>query len=251
MWPISKAYGGYYYSPVQALVFDSLRQTLPSDSARRKIALAALVEATSRAAASPGHTAQPFQPTESSAKYIIEAWLRDPWMLVKGSVTEIASRAANIAGRGVVGDFTKTISHLQAGDLVFADPPYSGVHYSRFYHVLETITRGTEFEPVGRGRYPALEDRPSSMFSKKSGAVSAALELLKSCAEKNLSLVLTFPTGGASNGLKASDFIAMGASLFPKIQIEEVLTDFSTLGGNKKHREARKLCGESVISFLP
>lgn len=250
-WPMSKAYGGYYYSPVQALVFDSLRQTLPRDSDKRKIALAALVEATSKAAASPGHTAQPFQPTESSAKYIIEAWLRDPWALVEASVVQIAGRAANTAGRSVVGDFKTTISHLQAGDLVFADPPYSDVHYSRFYHVLETITRGTEFEPVGRGRYPALEDRPSSMFSRKSESFRAAGELLKCCAEKNLLLVLTFPTEGASNGLKARDFTEMGASLFSKIQIEEVQTDFSTLGGNKKHRAARKLCGESVISFLP
>ncbi|EKE08133.1 MAG: hypothetical protein ACD_17C00330G0001, partial [uncultured bacterium] len=94
-WPISKAYGGYYFSPIQALVFDSLRQTLPRNSAKRKIALAALVEASGRAAAAPGHTAQPFQPTESSAKYIIEAWLRDPWSLVKSSVTNIAGRSAN------------------------------------------------------------------------------------------------------------------------------------------------------------
>jgi adenine-specific DNA-methyltransferase len=250
-WPISKAYGGYYFSPVQALVFDALRQTLPSDSAKRKIALAALVEATSKAAASPGHTAQPFQPTNSSAKYIIEAWLRNPWALVESSVRDIAGRSANAKGRGIVGDFTKTISHLEAGDLVFADPPYSGVHYSRFYHVLETITRGAEFEPEGSGRYPALQDRPSSAFSKKSEACAAAGRLLESCAAKNLLLVLTFPTEGASNGLLANDFIEMGKPIFSKIQVEEVQTDFSTLGGNKKHRAARKSCGESIIAFLP
>jgi adenine-specific DNA methylase len=250
-WPISKAYGGYYFSPIQALVFDSLRQTLPRDSAKRKIALAALVEASGKAAAAPGHTAQPFQPTESSAKYIIEAWLRDPWSLVKSSVTNIAGRSANAAGRGIVGDFTKVISQLKAGDLVFADPPYSSVHYSRFYHVLETITRGIEFVPEGRGRYPTLGDRPSSAFSKKSEACAAANKLLESCAKKNLLLVLTFPTGKTSNGLKADDFVEMGKSIFSKIQIEEVQTDFSTLGGNKKHRAARKSCGESIISFLP
>lgn len=251
VWPISKAYGGYYFSPAQALVFDALRQTLPSNAAKQKIALAALVEATSRAAASPGHTAQPFQPTESSAKYIIEAWMRDPWALVESAVTDIACRSANALGQGVVGDFTKTISRLQAGDLVFADPPYSGVHYSRFYHVLETITRGTEFEPEGRGRYPALENRPSSAFSKKSEAYTAASKLLNVCAENRLLLVLTFPTEDASNGLKVKDFIKMGSSIFSKIQSEEVQTDFSTLGGNKKHRAARKSCGESIITFLP
>lgn len=250
-WPISKAYGGYYYSPVQALIFDALRQTLPRNAASKKIALAALVEATSKSAASPGHTAQPFQPTQSSAKYIIEAWLRDPWELVKASVSDISKRSANQLGLGVVGDFTKTISHLKPGDLVFADPPYSGVHYSRFYHVLETITRGTEFEPEGKGRYPAIEYRPSSAFSKKSEAYFAASTLLKSCSERNLSLVLTFPTNSASNGLKTSDFIEIASPLFSKIHTQEIQTDFSTLGGNKKHRAARQSYGESIVTFLP
>jgi site-specific DNA-adenine methylase len=250
-WPISKAYGGFYYSPVQALVFDALRQSLPTDSAKRKVALAALVEAVSRAAAAPGHTAQPFQPTESSAKYIIEAWTRDPWKLVQSAVEEIANRSAISAGKGVVGDFKKTISRLSTGDLVFADPPYSGVHYSRFYHALETVTRGLEFEPEGRGRYPTIADRPSSAFSQKSNAGNAAQELLTACAYKHATLVLTFPTSGASNGLDATDFIELGTPLFSEIRVEEVLTDFSTLGGNKKHRAARQMCSESIICFVP
>lgn len=250
-WPISKAYGGYYYSPVQSLVFDALRQCLPSDTDKRKVALAALVEAVSRAAAAPGHTAQPFQPTESSAKYIIEAWARDPWKLVQDAVEEIAGRSALLAGKGVVGDFKKTISRLSEGDLVFADPPYSGVHYSRFYHALETVTRGAEFEPEGRGRYPSIEDRPSSAFSQKSNAKNAARELLTACASKRATLILTFPTVGASNGLDASDFMDLGSLLFSEVRVEEVQTDFSTLGGNKKHRAARQVCSESIICFVP
>lgn len=250
-WPISKAYGGYYYSPAQALVFDALRQSLPTDTAKRKVALAALVEAVSRAAAAPGHTAQPFQPTESSAKYIIEAWSRDPWKLVQDAIKEIAGRSAITAGKGHIGDFKKTISRLSEGDLVFADPPYSGVHYSRFYHALETVTRGAEFEPEGRGRYPSIEDRPSSTFSQKSNAKNAARELLTTCSSKRATLVLTFPTAGASNGLDASDFMELGGSLFSTIRVEEVQTDFSTLGGNKKHRAARRVCSESIICFVP
>jgi adenine-specific DNA methylase len=250
-WPISKAYGGYYYSPVQALVFDALRQSLPTDSAKKKVALAALVEAVGRAAAAPGHTAQPFQPTESSAKYIIEAWTRDPWKLVQDAVEQIAGRSAISKGKGGVGDFKKTISRLSEGDLVFADPPYSGVHYSRFYHALETVTRGTEFEPEGRGRYPSIEDRPSSAFSQKSNAKDAGRELLTGCASKRVTLVLTFPTAGASNGLDATDFIELGKPLFSKIRVEEVQSAFSTLGGNKKHRAARQMCGESIICFVP
>ncbi|ADQ85722.1 site-specific DNA-methyltransferase [Methylovorus sp. MP688] len=250
-WPISKAYGGHYYSPVQALVFDALRQSLPSEPDKRKIALAALVEAVSRAAAAPGHTAQPFQPTSSSAKYIIEAWKRNPWNLVRDAVEEIAKRSAIVKGKGVVGDFRKTIGRLNEGDLVFADPPYSGVHYSRFYHALETITRGVEFEPEGKGRYPSIVDRPSSAFSKRTTSPEAARQLLDICSEKKLILILTFPTKGASNGLDASDFIDYGRTLFSDVHVEETISDFSTLGGNKKHRQARQLCNESIISFIP
>lgn len=250
-WPISKAYGGYYYSPAQALVFDALRQSLPSDLTKRKVAMAALVEAVSRAAAAPGHTAQPFQPTESSAKYIIEAWSRDPWNLVRDSVEEIAGKSAVVKGKGIVGGFEKTLCQLSEQDLVFADPPYSGVHYSRFYHALETITRGVEFEPEGRGRYPTISDRPSSAFSKKTEAKAAAIALLQTCAKKHLSLVLTFPTTGASNGLAAKDFVEEGKRLFSRVNVEEFESDFSTLGGNKKHREARQACNESILCFVP
>lgn len=250
-WPISRAYGGYYYSPVQALIFDALRQCLPTRVDQRKVALAALVEGVSRAAAAPGHTAQPFQPTASSAKYIIEAWKRDPWDLVKCAVEDMASRAAYTKGQAVVGRYDETIGSLRAGDLVFADPPYSGVHYSRFYHALETIARGVEFDPIGRGRYPVISQRPSSEFSMKSTAKIAAQRLLSLCAARDLSLVLTFPTAGASNGLDAKDFVDYGKSIFSKVSVEKFESDFSTMGGNKKHREARKVCQESIICFVP
>jgi adenine-specific DNA-methyltransferase len=250
-WPISRAYGGYYYSPVQAIVFDALRQCMPTDAEKQNVALAALVEAVSRAAAAPGHTAQPFQPTESSAKYIIEAWRRNPWTLVKDAVEEIAKKSANVKGKGLVGDFERTILNLSGGDLVFADPPYSGVHYSRFYHALETIVRGAEFVPQGKGRYPSIENRPSSEFSKKTTAATAAMQLLNACSARRSTLILTFPTSGASNGLVADDFVEYGRSLFSDVSVEAVEGHFSTLGGNKKHRQARQVSNESIICFRP
>jgi adenine-specific DNA-methyltransferase len=56
--PIARAYGGYYYSPVQAMELDALRISLPSH--QYTAALAALIDAASSCAAAPGHTAQPF-----------------------------------------------------------------------------------------------------------------------------------------------------------------------------------------------
>jgi adenine-specific DNA methylase len=134
--PMTKAYGGHYFSPLQALMLDSLRSTLPATEPERSVGLAALIETASRCAASPGHTAQPFQPTVTSAKYILEAWQRSVERLLIDSITSISSKHASSLGRAVAGDFLTTINTLQEGDLVFADPPYSDVHYSRFYNLL-------------------------------------------------------------------------------------------------------------------
>jgi len=248
-WPISKAYGGYYFSPYQALVFDALRQTLPRESKKKALALSALIDANSRAAASPGHTAQPFQPTDSASKYIVEAWNREPWELVKTAVQDLTGRTAMQAGKAINGGFEKTISFLEPGDFVFADPPYSAVHYSRFYHVLETITNGKEFIPEGRGRYPPIEQRPSSDFSKKTTAFAAAKDLIDVCAEKELGLILTFPTGKASNGLSTEDFVKYGEKRFSTVKIERFESSFSTLGGNKVIRDARAKSDESIVVF--
>ncbi|WP_449123425.1 DNA adenine methylase [Pseudomonas sp. MPG01] len=247
--PMTKAYGGHYFSPLQALLLDTLRSTLPTDETERSVALAALIETASRCAASPGHTAQPFQPTITSAKYILEAWQRPVEKLLFESICSISAKHAGAIGRSATGDFITTINTLEEGDLVFADPPYSDVHYSRFYHVLETLAKGREIEVTGRGRYPDISDRPSSRFSLKAQARSAAVDLVESCFNKRLGLVLTFPSGAASNGLSAQDFILMGKGLYSSIEQYEVSSDFSTLGGNAKSRSARLMCQESIVCF--
>jgi adenine-specific DNA methylase len=249
--PMSKAYGGYYFSPLQALELDALRQTLPTAPDLRKVALAALVEAASKCAAAPGHTAQPFQPTASAAKYIVEAWNRNVWDVVAQAIDGLATVHANVEGEARACDFTESIDALQAGDLVFADPPYSDVHYSRFYHVLETLTRGEETDVTGRGRYPSFNERPVSRFSRKSESGFAARALVEACAAKRVNLVLTFPASGASNGLSASDFVNYGAGLFSSIEVHKVSSNFSTLGGGPETRGGRKECTENIVCFRP
>src|SRR5258708_612844 len=72
--PITKTYGGHYFSPVQAVWLDALRAELPQQCPATTIALGALIQAASRCAAAPGHTAQPFQPTRTAKPFLQEAW---------------------------------------------------------------------------------------------------------------------------------------------------------------------------------
>lgn len=248
-WAMSKAYGGYYYSPYQSIIFDSLRQTLPKDKNLRLAALSALIDAASRCSASPGHTAQPFQPTEKAAKYIIDAWKRDVYKYVEKSLYEISEKYSKKTGEYITGDYTLTIDRLTAEDLVFADPPYSGVHYSRFYHVLETLALGKEFSVSGQGRYPNQIYRPISTFSRKTESYNAANDFLKKCSDKKVNVVLTFPENKSSNGLSAKDFMNIGKKYFSKIEYENFESEFSTLGGNSIHRESRVKSSESIVIF--
>ncbi len=249
-WPITRSYGGYYFSPLQAIQLDSLRQTLPKGIIKYS-ALAALVETASKCSASPGHTAQPFQPTMGAVEYIIEAWSREIFSNVSKALIEISRRCSNVKGQAYKIDFRDTLSKLEPGDLVFADPPYTDVHYSRFYHVLETIVNGLEFDPSGQGRYPPLSQRPASEFSRRSESHNAAKELLTICADNHLKLVLTFPMHKARNGLSANTFVSFGKKLFSNVELIEVESNFSTLGGNCVSRSARRACSEGVIIFRP
>jgi adenine-specific DNA-methyltransferase len=69
----------------------------------------------------------------------------------------LASQFAQRPGTVKVADANQAARGLQESDLVFIDPPYSGVQYSRFYHVLETIADGGRGPVTEVGRYPTPE----------------------------------------------------------------------------------------------
>lgn len=244
---VTCAYGGYYFSPLQALILDALRGTVPQDPVIKNVFLAALIDAASKCVAAPGHTAQPFQPTMASIRYIEEAWRRNVWEAVSTSADAISKLCAKKKGWVINGDFHECLKLLQPGDMVFADPPYSDVQYSRFYHVLETLARGDAVSVTGAGRYPALSSRPASEFSRRSSALSAALDLVTSCAERELRLVVTFPTTKSSNGLSAGEFKNIAAELYPSVQEYFFESKFSTLGGNGINRKGRMNSKESIL----
>ena len=96
--PLWNAYGGYYFSPTQALTFDYLLDNLPKENEERVVCLAACISAASECVASPGHTAQPFQPTEGAGKYILESWQQDPLARSKKNLELLCPKFATAYG---------------------------------------------------------------------------------------------------------------------------------------------------------
>ena len=248
------AYAGHYYSPVQATWIQALRDSIPSKSPDKEICLAALVMAASKCAASPGHTAQPFQPTDTALKYLQISWQRDFCVDVQIALNQVAPLHAQVVGEAHVEDANKAASQLSQGDLVFIDPPYSAVQYSRFYHVLEAIAVGITSPVFGVGRYPPLNERPSSQYSQKTTSLSAIQELLSTLAERDVSAIVTFPDHECSNGIDAN-LIKSAASKIFKVKTHRVSSVFSTLGGpaskTRGPRLARMSADEMILCMEP
>lgn len=248
--PITRAYGGHYFSPKQALLVDALRATLPVDPLQRSVALAALICAASECVAAPGHTAQPFQPTKEAAPFLFEAWRRDILSHTKSALERICPKHARIPGKGTVCDAETLAGQLCHEDVAFIDPPYSGVHYSRFYHVLETIAQGSCSAVTGVGRYPDPSERPRSEFSIQSKSKQALTRLFSKLAENGVRTIVTFPAEDTSNGLSGSIVEKVAAEYF---SVAKTLVNgrFSTLGGNLQNRKARVPAYEIILVLNP
>lgn len=245
--PLVEAYGGYYYSPRQAAAFQLLLDGLDDLPRWRPLAHAALLMAAARCAASPGHTAQPFGASETALPYVDSAWRKDPFDVATTFVEELAPQHARVRGSAKVGDAAEVAQTLKSSDLAFLDPPYSAVQYSRFYHVLEALSRSAVPQVTGIGRYPLLAERPRSRFSLVSQSAAALNELLEVLAGRGCAALLTFPAANCSNGLSGNGVMLAARSHYADVTIKRVQTRFSTLGGNGKGRPARNVSEELIV----
>lgn len=252
---IVRDYGGHYFSPIQALAFESLLP--PPDAPRDDIywlQMGVIVRVASQVSASPGHTAQPFQPTEKLLPYIDSAWRRDVFALAESMLNEFAPRHAKRRGNAVIADANEYASKVPEGAVVFCDPPYSDVQYSRFYHVLEGISRGGWPAVSGAGRAPDLNLRASSRYSLKTASKQAFDELFQRLSERKATVLLTFPSGDASNGMDGDTVRALARRYF-SVKSQLVPHTHSTLGGpaNSKDgtRLARRPLNELLLVMMP
>ena len=150
---ISRYYGGVYFSYRQAVWIDVILESIHRSVAKenRDLFLAALLSTASDMADTVGkHFAQPIKARDSKGNIKITVYnkaLKDKtidvvslyrdWLLRYISVPRTSHGFCTMQG-----DYLECLRNLPASiKTVYADPPYTRDHYSRFYHVLETITQ--------------------------------------------------------------------------------------------------------------
>jgi adenine-specific DNA-methyltransferase len=251
---LSFAWG--YFGLRQAIAIDSIRFAI--DRARKSgrltpagadWALVALLQAASCASASPGHFAQYLRPaSDEGFVRILRQRRRDMWEQLLHEMAKLEPygdpdwRKDNAVLQHDALAIWEDLDKLGFEDgIVYADPPYSKDHYSRYYHVLETLTRYDHPSAVGKGRY--RPDRFATPFSLKTCVEGAMDDLCGAVAERGCTLVLSYPSNGLLNagcGVDPGDLLHEHFSHVDLLMRQP--TSHSTLGA--RHGSARNAVDE-------
>jgi adenine-specific DNA-methyltransferase len=123
---------------------------------------------------------------------------------------------------------------------VYADPPYCFVHYSRFYHAMETLVL-YDYPPIqvrkGRrvkGRY--RDDRHQSPFCIRSQVTGAFTRLFDGVSASNSSLVLSYCNTGM---ISLDDLYTLAKEQLPGYAIDIEKQGFTHMTMGRKNDRSR------------
>ncbi len=216
---MSRLFGGVYFSYRQSAALDViLANAEAADEPLRNSLKAAALSTASQLVNTVGKQfAQPLRPRHKSGEIkgnLAKIVLRDrgwdafevyrKWLARYASLSRPAGRV-----RALRRDYLEVLQEPnQEFSVLYADPPYTRDHYSRFYHVLETmclrdnpsvsrvVKNGATL--VSRGLY--REDRHQSPFCIRSTAPAAFEALFKAARQRDVPLVLSYSPHEADDG---------------------------------------------------
>jgi adenine-specific DNA methylase len=195
----TRYFGGRYFSFRQAIFIDSILNESEGETY-----LAALLSTASSIVNSIGKQfAQPVRPRRNDGTiktHLIRQMCRDRCLdageVFSGWLSRYRSVTQDRPHRVVRGDYRDVLAEQKDVAVIYADPPYTRDHYSRFYHVLETlclrdcpdVSRTFLAGPTSRGLYRTA--RHQSPFCIKSQAPGAFAELF--AGAKGLAMLLSY-----------------------------------------------------------
>ena len=209
---ISRYYGGVYFSYKQAveidIILEGIHKFVPKDN--RNLFLAALLSTASDIVDTVGkHFAQPIKARDSKGNIKMTVYnkaVKDKTIDVPKLYREWLMKYKNLRKNDyphitMRGDFEQCLKMLpDSVKTVYADPPYTRDHYSRYYHVLETLTLRDNPQistvtihgstHVSNGIY--RENRHQSPFCIKSKAAGAFRKMFGLTSRSGRNLLLSY-----------------------------------------------------------
>lgn len=212
----TKYYSGTYWSFEQCVWIDSIRATAEDyiGTPSYYAILSALIFSMSYASQSTGHFAQYRDVTESNMNDILIYRHKNIWNLFSKKFEELISTLnieTNFEYKVTSLDYMDCLRVIEKNSIVYADPPYSTVHYSRFYHAIETLVRYDHPIIKYKGRY--RDDRHQSPFDKKKEVRNAFKLLFEGVKNRESHLVLSYSNNGMIN---QEEILNIGSSVLGK-----------------------------------
>jgi adenine-specific DNA methylase len=255
-------FGGVFFSYAQALAFDAARLEIGRCAGDPSSLLAPLLTAMSHAVNTVGKQfAQPLRLRSKGGqlkKHLRAKVLADRAVdaigLLADAIDSYRLLKRPLEGHEVIcADYRTALGGMKGGvGVVYADPPYTRDHYSRYYHVLETIARGDEPEiavsnlgggaQLSRGLYRA--DRHQSDFCIRSKAPEAFRALFRGVREAGAPLVLSYSDFDAGEDahprvVDIQQVVALAEEYFARVEVEELsLFNYSKLNHGTLHKGA-------------
>lgn len=211
---ITSYYANIYFGLKQSLELDALRYAInrftgPCLQRQKQHYLSALLYAASTSTSGTSHFAQPRSlKSDRDLKKVAERRSLSIFALAKEQSEQlrrfISKTRYRSGNKCYHGDYARALQLAGSRcSTVYADPPYTADNYSRFYHVLEVLTRYDYPElarsrgQLTKGRYPNRRYRFQSQFCRRSQVEEAFRGFVSACANSNNSLVLSYakPTG--------------------------------------------------------
>ncbi|TQK53289.1 D12 class N6 adenine-specific DNA methyltransferase [Brevibacillus sp. AG162] len=207
----TRYFGGTYFSFQQASELDNLLNMASTFEGRLKdIVIAATLSTASEIVNTVGKQfAQPLKAIDSKGnpkKSLVSKINKDRSIDVYQKFEEeinkyLSLEKGNFNHISLRCDYSDALDNLTNDTkVVYADPPYTRYHYSRYYHVLETMCLRDNPEitkvqfngelRMSRGLYRT--DRHQSPFSIKTMARKAFKTLFSKVSERNVSLILSY-----------------------------------------------------------
>jgi len=245
-----KNYSGTWWSAEQCLWIDALREVAEryKENSYFSVILSSLMFAMAYVSQGTGHYAQ-----YRDAK--TESSLSDILIYRRRSIVDYFERKYNEIIKSLPTskplfkhsatslDFRNCLDTFQGG-VVYADPPYCFVHYSRFYHAIETLILydypelQIQKNKIVKGRYRV--ERHQSPFCIKTKVKSAFEDLFWGVKKSGSNLAMSYSNTGM---ISIAEIEKMSASIFSDKKIELLTTDHQhmTLGRqNDRHRNVKE-----------
>ena len=244
----SITFAGGYFSLQQCIEIDSLRYAADSlmqygtiSTEHHRWLILALCQALYKVSNSTGHFAQFLKVKERNVTRFVKQRNRSVWHEWKNALGTIEAvgteewRRYNYAIRSDAISLLKNLSTWKTKPaVIYADPPYTQDHYSRYYHVYETLILYDYPKATGVGRYRS--DRFISSFSLRTKVSIEIDRLIEGCARLGAELILSYPENGLLKDTRQSILSSL-KRYFPQRDSYEFSHQHSSLGGSKGYEK--------------